>query len=160
MHIFLTPVRSGDGFLGSPISEGTQTWLFSFGDFILDPWPFFTFSAGDFQTVEKNANSVSSTGIAPARPGSPCPSVPRLSLGLTKPEVLPTHPRASRPAGPHRPGLPLPYFSVASAPSLLPWQVGRSEVSAFSLTSICKHLFMGSLLMHSILETAKSTTVL
>ena len=40
------------------------------------------------------------------------------------------------------------------------WQIDQSEVSAFFLTSICKHLFMGFLLMHSILEKAERTALL
>lgn len=56
--------------------------------------------------------------------------------------------------------LPLPQFSVVPAPFPLCWQIDQFEVSAFFLTSICKHLFMGFLLMHSILEKAKSTTFL
>lgn len=40
------------------------------------------------------------------------------------------------------------------------WQIDQSEVSAFLRTHRCKHLFMGFLLMHSMLGKAQSTTFL
>lgn len=74
----------------------------------------------------------------------------------------PAHPRGPGrvSAGPRHSPLPLPCSSAVPAPSLLCWHVDRCEVSAFFLVSTCKHLFMGFLLMHSILGKAKRTTFL
>lgn len=64
IRIFLISVMLGNCFLGAPVTEGIHTSLFLFG-VLSSISVHFHFLRWNFQIVEKNANILSSTGIAP-----------------------------------------------------------------------------------------------
>lgn len=163
MPIFFISVLLCHCLLGSHITEAIQTLLsFLVGDGYIKSVYIFTFLPGTFKHMGKKLTLFSQRGLLP--PNAFFCVLSSCISNWVAPDQS-TFPNTSKKYSvnvgwPNHLQLPLPSFLVLPVPSPLCWQIDQFEVSAFFLMSICKHLFMGFLLMHSILEKAKSTTFL